>query len=44
MGGLTGGKKGENIVYKRIHGAVKSADFLAANEWIKREGPNVFAV
>jgi hypothetical protein len=37
MGGLTGGKKRQNIVYKRMHGAEKSADVLAADEWIKRE-------
>jgi hypothetical protein len=28
-------KKRENIVYKRMHGAGKSADFLAADEWSK---------
>jgi hypothetical protein len=32
MGSLTGGKKRENIVYKHMHGAEKSADFLAADE------------
>jgi hypothetical protein len=41
MDGLTGGKKQENIVYKRMHGAEKSADFLAADEWIKREWPKI---
>jgi hypothetical protein len=30
-------KKRENIVYKRMDGAEKSADFLAAGGWIKRE-------
>jgi hypothetical protein len=42
MGGLTGGKS-ENIVYKRMHGAEKSVDFLAADEWIKREWPKIIA-
>jgi len=36
-------KKRENIVYKRMHGAEKSADFLAADEWIKREWPKIIA-
>jgi hypothetical protein len=30
-------KKRENIVYKNMHGAEKSADLLGADEWIKRE-------
>jgi hypothetical protein len=30
-------------VYKHIHGAEKSADFLAADEWIKREWPKIIA-
>jgi len=37
-------KKRENIVYKRIHcKEKKSADFLAADEWIKREWPKIIA-
>ena len=36
-------KKRENIVCKRMHGAGKSADFLAADEWIKREWPKIIA-
>ena len=36
-------KKRENIVYKSMHGAGKSADFLAAVEWIKREWPKIIA-
>jgi hypothetical protein len=30
-------------VYKRVHGAEKSADFIAADECIKREWPKVIA-
>jgi hypothetical protein len=30
-------------VYKREHGAEESADFLAADEWIKREWPKIIA-
>jgi hypothetical protein len=33
-------KNQDNIVLKRMYGAEKSADFLAADEWIKREWPN----
>jgi hypothetical protein len=36
-------KKRENIVYKRMHGAEKSAVFLAADEWIEREWPKIIA-
>jgi hypothetical protein len=36
-------KKGENIVYKRTHGAEESADFLTADEWTKREWPKIIA-
>ena len=43
MDGLGGGKKRENIMYKCMHGAEKSADFLAADEWIKREWPKIIA-
>jgi hypothetical protein len=34
-------KKRENIVYKHMRGAEKSDEFLAADEWIKREWPNI---
>jgi len=36
-------KKRDNIVYKRMYGAEKSADFLAADDWIKREWPKNIA-
>jgi hypothetical protein len=36
-------KNRENIVYKRMRGAEKSADFLAADEWIKRKWPKIIA-
>ena len=36
-------KKRENIVYERMHGAGKSVDFLAADEWIKKEWPKINA-
>jgi hypothetical protein len=36
-------KKQENIVYKHMHGAEKSANFLAADEWINREWPKIIA-
>jgi hypothetical protein len=36
-------KKRNNIVYKHTRGAGKSADFLAADEWIKRERPKIIA-
>jgi hypothetical protein len=39
--GLTGGKKRESIVYKRMLGTEKSADFLASDGWIKREWPKI---
>ena len=42
-GWFNGWKRRENIVYKRIHGAEKSADFLAADECIKREWPKIIA-
>jgi hypothetical protein len=42
MDGLTGGKS-ENIVYNRMHGAEKSADFLAADERIKTEWLKIIA-
>jgi hypothetical protein len=36
-------KRRENIVFKRLHGEEKSADFLAANEWIKTEWTKIIA-
>jgi len=36
-------KKRENNVYMHMHGAEKSAHFLAADEWLKREWPKIIA-
>ena len=30
-------------MYQRMRGAEKSADFLAADEWVKREWPKIIA-
>lgn len=36
-------KRRENIVFKQLHGEEKSADYVAANEWIKSEWPKIIA-
>jgi hypothetical protein len=43
MGGLTGGKSKRILCTSVCMVQKKSADFLAADEWIKREWPTVIA-